>query len=139
MLDKTDYAILACLQSNARMQMKEIGERVHMTGQAVANRIARLEELGVLLGYTVKLDESKLEKPFEAMVTVFLTSTSNSHAAFRKWALNEPAITELHRVTGDGCYWLKVRYSDPAGLSVFLEDMLRFGNYRVNNSLEKLK
>ncbi|MFF2890343.1 Lrp/AsnC family transcriptional regulator [Paenibacillus sp. NPDC057967] len=71
MLDKTDYAILACLQSNARMQMKEIGERVHMTGQAVANRIDRLEELGVLLGYTVKLDESKQEKPFEAMVTVF--------------------------------------------------------------------
>ncbi|MFF2890342.1 Lrp/AsnC ligand binding domain-containing protein [Paenibacillus sp. NPDC057967] len=51
--------------------------------------------------------------------------TSNSHASFREWALTEPAITELHRVTGEGCYWLKVRYSNPAG---FLENMLRFGN-----------
>lgn len=137
MLDKTDYAILSCLQSNARMQMKEIGERVHMTGQAVANRIVRLEELGVLLGYTVRLDESKLEKPFEAMVTVFLTS--NHHTAFREWAISESDITELHRVTGEGCYWMKVRYGDPAGLSAFLEEMLRFGNYRINNSIEKLK
>lgn len=137
MLDNTDYAILSCLQSNARMQMKEIGERVHMTGQAVANRIARLEELGVLLGYTVRLDESKLEKPFEAMVTVFLTS--NNHSAFREWAMSEPSITELHRVTGEGCYWLKVRYGIPAGLSAFLEEMLRFGNYRINNSIEQLK
>lgn len=137
MLDQTDYAILACLQENARMQLKEIGERVHMTGQAVANRIARLEETGVLLGYTVRIDETKLEKPYEALITVFLKS--GDQAAFRAWAAAEPSVTELHRVTGEGCYWLKARYRDPAGLSDFLEELVRFGNYKVSTSIGRLK
>lgn len=136
-MDATDYAILEALRDNARMQWKEIGERVHLTGPAVANRIARLEELGVLQGYTTRVDEAKLGRSFEALVTVFLQS--NEHTAFRDWALGESAVTELHRVTGEGCYWMKLRHRDPDELSALLERLIRFGNYRVNGSIGRLK
>jgi Lrp/AsnC family leucine-responsive transcriptional regulator len=53
MIDAIDIEIIRCLQSNSRIQWKQIGEQIHMTGQAVANRIQRLEELGVIEGYTV--------------------------------------------------------------------------------------
>lgn len=48
MVDKIDLEILNWLQQDSRMQWKEIGEKVHLTGQAVAARIRKLEEMGVI-------------------------------------------------------------------------------------------
>lgn len=63
MLDQTDLKILELLLSNSRMQWQEIGEQVHLTGQAVKNRIDRMEKLGVIEGYTAdRLTEYKTSK-----------------------------------------------------------------------------
>nr|MCX3331078.1 winged helix-turn-helix transcriptional regulator [Bacillus pacificus] len=51
MFDSTDFKIIKLLQENARMNWKEIGERVHLTGQAVGKRINKLEEAGVIQKY----------------------------------------------------------------------------------------
>lgn len=53
MIDNTDLEILKLLKSNCKMQFRDIGEVVHLTGQAVSNRISRMEHLGVIKGYTV--------------------------------------------------------------------------------------
>ena len=55
LFDSTDMAIIDLLRKNYRMQWREIGEQVHLTGQAVANRIRRMEELGLIKGYTTLL------------------------------------------------------------------------------------
>lgn len=55
-LDETDRRIVECLHENARMSMKEIGSRVFLSGQAVRNRIERMEDLGVLQRYTVNVN-----------------------------------------------------------------------------------
>ncbi|MBP1081478.1 Lrp/AsnC family transcriptional regulator [Bacillus capparidis] len=69
MIDHIDMEIIRCLQSNSRMQWKQIGQLVHLSGVAVANRIQRLEEIGVIEGYTVRLNEKLL-----GTFTVFLLS-----------------------------------------------------------------
>jgi Lrp/AsnC family leucine-responsive transcriptional regulator len=137
MLDPTDMAILRLLRQNARLQWKEIGEQVHLTGQAVAARIAKLQAQGVLKGFTVAVDEERLGRPLLAFVTVFMQSTD--HAGFQRFLAREPAVEEAFRVSGEGCYWLRVRCAAQPELTAFLDRLLAFGNYRVNLSLSQVK
>lgn len=137
MLDKTDLEIISLLKQNAIMQLKDIGERVHLTGQAVSNRIQRIEALGVIRGYTVKLDEEKLGKHLSAYITIFMKTTD--HAAFHKFINGSDAVTEADRISGDGCYIVKVNVSTQDELSQFLDSILQYGNYRVNISIGKIK
>ena len=58
MLDQTDMEIIKLLTQNSRMQWLDIGEIVHLTGQAVKNRVDRLEKLGIIEGYRVKLNSN---------------------------------------------------------------------------------
>ena len=137
MLDQTDVAILTLLRQNARLSWKEIGEQVHMTGQAVATRITKLQELGILQQFTVVVDESRMGRPLLAFVTVFMKSTD--HAGFARFLQGEPAVEEGHRVTGEGCYLLRVRCADQEALTQLLDRILHWGNYRVSLTLTRVK
>lgn len=62
-LDHIDYQILQLLSENARIQWKDLGNQIHMTGQAVGNRIKKLEDNGVIQAYSLVVDELKLGFP----------------------------------------------------------------------------
>lgn len=137
MLDETDMQILNLLKENSRMQWQEIGEMVHLTGQAVRNRINRMEKLGVIEGYTVKINSTMLGKKITAFVTVFMKTVD--HAAFQKYIHNNSLITAANRISGEGCYLLKVTATEQKELVDLLDEILQFGNYKVNISIEKVK
>jgi Lrp/AsnC family leucine-responsive transcriptional regulator len=137
MLDQTDLSILKMLQKNGRMQWREIGEEVHLTGQAVGNRIRRMEEMGVIRGYTAVIDPAKLGPILTALVTIFMKSTD--HLRFQQFIREREEIVEAHRVSGEGCYSLKVQVQDQAALNDLLDAILEYGNYRVNLSIGQLK
>jgi Lrp/AsnC family leucine-responsive transcriptional regulator len=137
MIDQTDLAILRLLRENARRQWKEIGERVHLTGQAVAARVRDLEEAGVIAGYTARVDEAKLGRPLTAFITVIMASAD--HAAFRRFLAGEERVAAAHRVSGDGCYWLRADLASAEELNALLERILRHGNYRLQLSTERIK
>ncbi|WP_242851358.1 AsnC family transcriptional regulator [Clostridium sp. DMHC 10] len=67
MLDKTDMEILDLLIENSRMQWQEIGDKVHLTGQAVKNRINKMEKLNIIEEYTLKVNLHKLGKGLIAL------------------------------------------------------------------------
>lgn len=137
MLDQTDKRILSLLTENSRMQLQEIGEEVHLTGQAVGNRIRRLEKLGVIEKYTVKINASKAGGEFTAFITVFMKT--NDHEAFRRFAAHSTYITELHKISGEGCYLFKATASSQNEIAGLLDEVLKFGNYKVNLSIEQIK
>lgn len=137
MLDQTDLEIIKLLQQNSRMQWREIGEAVHLTGQAVGNRIRRMEELGIITGYTVQINPDKLAPSLCALVTMFMTTTD--HQTFQQFVGERGEIEEAHRVSGEGCYSLKVRVSSQVALNQLLDDLLRYGNYRINMSIGQIK
>ena len=76
-LDHIDYQILQLLSENARIQWKDLGNQIHMTGQAVGNRIKKLEDNGVIHSYSLVVDELKLGFSF----TAFVISTRLSFSA----------------------------------------------------------
>lgn len=137
MLDQTDLEILSLLKDNSRIQWREIGEIVHLTGQAVANRIRRMEDMDIIEGYTVKLNQSKLGKNLIAFITVFMKSTD--HLSFQNFIKENEEILEGNRISGDGCYLLKANVSNDSALMKLLDKVLEYGNYRVNISIGKIK
>lgn len=137
MLDQTDRDILALLRADGRMQWREIGERVHLSGPAVASRIARMEREGVLRGFTVRIDDAALGQPIRAYVSVSMKSTR--HAEFRDFCRNEPMIRRADRISGQCCYLLTVAAVDADALNAFLERVLAHGNYSVNLSMGAVK
>ena len=137
MLDNTDIEILKLLTKNSMLQLQEIGEEVHLTGQAVRNRINRMEKLGVIEGYTIKINSNILGNKLIAYVTVFMKTTD--HLAFQKYIKNNLQIAEANRISGDGCYMLKVIAATQAEIVQVLNEILKYGNYKINSSIENIK
>jgi Lrp/AsnC family leucine-responsive transcriptional regulator len=137
MIDPTDIEIIKLLESNCKTQLQEIGAMVHLTGQAVKNRIIRLEKLGIIEGYSAKINSEKLGRKITAYVTVYMKS--NDHPAFQKFAGDNICISEVYRISGDGCYLLKISAADQNELTELLDNILKYGNYKVNLSIGKLK
>ena len=74
MLDNTDMRILDELSKNSRITMKELGEKVHLTGPAISARVAKLEDNGVIEGYTIKVNQVKLGCFIHAFITIITQS-----------------------------------------------------------------
>lgn len=133
-IDDTDLHILQILIKDAKRSHKEIGEDVHLTGQAVGARVRKMQDLGVIEGYTVKWNPGRLGLGLQAFVTVFLNS-GDRHVAFRAFIATREDIVEVHRISGEGCYLMRVRTGTTEQLNHLLEELLPYGNYRMNLSL----
>ena len=136
-LDKIDFQILRVLTENSRIQWKDLGEQIHMTGQAVGNRIKKLEENGVIKAYSLIIDEMKLGLIFTAFVIVYM-KTAN-HDSFIQFMNHRNEVVEAHRISGQGCYHLKIKVKSQEQLNLFLNKLLEHGNYNVNLSIQEIK
>jgi Lrp/AsnC family transcriptional regulator, leucine-responsive regulatory protein len=137
MIDKIDMDIIKILEENSKLQYKAIGEMVHLSGQAVSNRVSKLESLGVIKGYTIVVDNEKTGECVEAMITVFMKS--NDHFSFQSFIKKKQLVKEAHRISGDGCYALKVLTDSQDKLNLFLDELLKYANYRLQLSIGKIK
>lgn len=136
-IDETDYRIIRLLQKNARLPFKEIGEEVHMTGQAVGSRVKRLEELGVIEAYSLILNLEKLGQPITAVITMFMKTTR--HVDFQQYVRDHPSVHECFRTSGEGCYVMKASFPSNEALNDMLDQLLRFGNFKVSLSIMRVK
>jgi Lrp/AsnC family transcriptional regulator, leucine-responsive regulatory protein len=136
-LDHIDFQILHLLTENSRIQWKDLGSQIHMTGQAVGNRIKKLEESGVIQAYSLIVDEMKLGLVYTAFVIIHM-KTAN-HDAFIRFIHDRKEIVEAHRVSGEGCYHLKIKVYSQEQLNLFLNKILDYGNYSLNLSIQEIK
>lgn len=122
-LDKKDIEILNLLQLNARMTVKEIAERIHLTTTPVHERIKRLEESGVIKQYATLVDPAFVGKNLTVICYVSLREhTKNAGLKFIK-AINELSeIIECYSISGEFDFMLKV----------IVEDMNSYYNFHVN-------
>ncbi|MEH7333040.1 Lrp/AsnC family transcriptional regulator [Neobacillus drentensis] len=136
-LDQIDFQILRLLTENSRIQWKDLGEKIHMTGQAIGNRIKKLEESGVIKAYSLIVDEMKLGLIFTAFVIIHM-KTAN-HDLFIRFIKERNEVVEAHRISGKGCYHLKVIVKSQDQLNLFLNKLLEHGNYSLNLSIQEIK
>ena len=118
-LDRSDRAILALLQADARMSNAEIARRVHLAPSAVYERIRKLENKGVILGYEARIDPKALGLNLTAFVFVRTDDRWGELDAAKALA-KAPEVQEVHAIAGDDCYLVKVRARDPEELRAIL-------------------
>ncbi|HWA15756.1 MAG TPA: Lrp/AsnC family transcriptional regulator [Gemmatimonadales bacterium] len=127
MLHPTDLAILRLLQANARISNADIARQLDMAPSAILDRIRKLEQRGVIQGYTARLDPSAVGLGLTAFVLVRTEERVGSGSIGQ--ALSRiPEVQEIHHVAGEDCYLVKVRVPDTAGLSRLLRE--RFGRLK---------
>ena len=137
MIDEIDLQIIQLLKENSRLQWKEIGEIIHMTGQGVANRIRKMEDLGIIEKYTLKVNEKKLGMELTGFITIHMKTTN--HKRFVDFLNSQESVVEAHRTSGGGCYMVKVVMMGSDQLNKFLEALLEYANYSIVLSIDKLK
>lgn len=120
-MDETDRKILRILQTNARTSNSEIARQLGMVPSAILERIRKLEERGVLLGYEAKVNPAALGLNLVAFISVRTADRTHDFEAAEKLK-KFPEVLEVHNIAGEDCYLVKVRVSDVTALRDFLHD-----------------
>jgi Lrp/AsnC family leucine-responsive transcriptional regulator len=123
-LDVQDRRILELLQENGRTPQQEIARAIGLSQPAVAERIRKLEDRGVILRYVAQVDPEQLGKDITAFVGVGIEHPK-FFDGFVKSVLKMPDIQECHRVAGQDSYLLKIRTRNTKTLDKLLVDGVR--------------
>ena len=137
MFDELDLKIIDILKMNSKISLKVIGESIHLTPQAVSNRIIRLQDLGLITQYTIYTNDALLGKNITAYITIFMKTTK--HDQLKKFIKSNSIIEEAHRISGDGCYLLKVICCTMDEINLLLDHISEYGTYRLNLSTSTIK
>ncbi|MNH77970.1 HTH-type transcriptional regulator LrpC [compost metagenome] len=136
MLDHTDMKILDELSKNSRITMKELGEKVHLTGPATSARVAKLEDSGVIEGYTIKVNRVKLGCYIHAFITIITESIFHQpYLSFIK--TQEEYLINNYKISGDGCYILECNFPSTELMNQFLEELNKYANYKLSIVINK--
>jgi Lrp/AsnC family transcriptional regulator, leucine-responsive regulatory protein len=129
-LDSLDWQLLRELQHDARLSYNALAQRVGLSAPAVAERVRRLEEAGVIAGYRAEVDPVKVGLPLTAVVQLHcapgkcLLKTASA-AAF-------PEIIEVLKVSGPHCTVLKVVAASIPHLEEFFERLGQHGELQTS-------
>ncbi|MEU8519100.1 Lrp/AsnC family transcriptional regulator [Streptomyces sp. NBC_01216] len=104
--DATDWRIIEALQDQGRASFAELARTVSMSASAVTDRVRRLEESGVIAGYTAVVEPERLGLPVLAFIR--LRYPNGNYKPFHDLLDATPEVLEAHHVTGDDCFVLKV-------------------------------
>ncbi|KGR79008.1 Lrp/AsnC family transcriptional regulator [Ureibacillus manganicus] len=136
MLDHTDMKIIEELSKNSRIKMKELGELVHLTGPATSARVVKLEENGVIEGYTIKVNRGKLGYNIHAFITIITESIFHQpYLSFIK--TKDKYIINNYKISGDGCYILECQFPSTEIMNKFLEELNEYANYKLSIVIDK--
>jgi Lrp/AsnC family leucine-responsive transcriptional regulator len=124
LMDAIDQAILAELKKRSRASASDIGRRVNLSVPAVAERIRKLEQTGVIRQYTVRIDREKAGKGLLAFIFVNVDGTENIEP-FRSEITRYDCVLECYHVAGPYDYLLKVAVEDTKALELFLSATLK--------------
>ena len=106
-MDLIDYKILACLKENSRENATNIGAKINLSTSAVIERIKKLENLGVIEGYTTIINQAALGRDIMAFIYVSLEHPKYNQD-FIKLISENSSVAECHYVAGDFDFILKV-------------------------------
>ena len=125
LLDDTSWQILQALQDDARLSFAELGRRVRLSPPAVAERVHKIEEAGIITGYRAQVNAQKIGLPLMAMIG--LTTTPQQYPQIIALINDLPEVLECHHVTGNCSFSIKAIASSISHLESLIEQLSRFG------------
>jgi Lrp/AsnC family transcriptional regulator, leucine-responsive regulatory protein len=124
-LDDVDLRLVAELQADARLSFAELGRRVDLSAPAVAERLGRLEESGVITGYRAVVDPRALG--FTLGVIIRIRPAPRELRKVAELAQRTPEVVECHRITGEDCFFIKAHVRDVEHLEEVIDQFVIYG------------
>jgi Lrp/AsnC family leucine-responsive transcriptional regulator len=124
-LDGVNLRLLDELQADARLALAELGRRVGLSAPAVAERLARLEQAGVITGYRATVDPRALGYALTAVLRIRPAARELPKVA--QLARDTPEVVECHRITGDDCFLMRMHVRDVEHLEEVIDRFALFG------------
>jgi Lrp/AsnC family leucine-responsive transcriptional regulator len=125
LLDRIGLKILDVLQENARLPVSRIGRRVGLSAPAVAERIRKLEEAGIIKGYHAKIAPGAIGRTVSAFIN--LTTEPRNYPKVKSLAADMQAITSCHHISGEASFILHVQVEDLPALESVVERLSPYG------------
>lgn len=108
-IDEFDLKILTLLQANGRLSNQDLSDLVGLSASQCSRRRIALEQAGLILGYHARLAPEAMNTEMVAMIEVSLASHNpETTAVFESFVMQEAAIIDVYKTTGDADYGLKV-------------------------------
>lgn len=118
-MDQTDTALIALLRQNARLTVAVLAKKLKVSRGTVTNRLRKLEDDQVIVGYTVKLKPDAEPERIRAWMGVLVDG--NRTLAVVQSLLGEPRVVSLHDTNGRWDLWAELEVSSMVELSQLLE------------------
>lgn len=115
-LDETDLRILELMQNNARISNADLARELSMAPSAMLERVRKLEQKNVILGYTTQVNPGAVRQKLLAFIFI-RTKDGFGETGKTTQALSKiPEVQEVHHIAGEDCFLVKVRTEDAASL-----------------------
>jgi Lrp/AsnC family transcriptional regulator, leucine-responsive regulatory protein len=125
-LDAVDAAILQALAAAARIPMRDLARKIGLSAPSTTERVRRLEEAGVIEGYTVRVNPSAIGLPVGAILRI--RPMPGELARVAELLASLPEVIACDRVTGDDCFIAKALVSGMAELEVLINRLLPYAS-----------
>jgi Lrp/AsnC family transcriptional regulator, leucine-responsive regulatory protein len=125
LIDEVNLSLLGELQADARVSLAELGRRVGLSPPAVAERLQRLRDVGVITGYRTEVDPRALG--FALSVVLRVRPAPRQLAKVADVARESSEVVECHRITGEDCFFCKLHVRDVEHLEEVIDRFVPFG------------
>src|SRR5262245_65149290 len=125
LLDQIGWKLLHELQINGRISYAELGRRVGLTNPAVVERVKRMEEAGIIIGYHADIDPMKVGMPITAFIR--MSVVGDVFTKITAVVKNSPEVVECHRGTGADSFIMKVHVRSVEHLESLIDRVTPFG------------
>src|ERR1700732_642542 len=124
-LDQFDHKLLAALEADGRLTNAELAEKIGLSASQCSRRRIRLEETGIIEGYSARLNGGRLGIGLLALIQVTLSPHSKENARkFRHFVNGVEEIQEAYALTGDADYLLKIVATNLSGLAHLINGLI---------------
>jgi Lrp/AsnC family leucine-responsive transcriptional regulator len=129
-IDALNWKILQCLQDNARESFASIGRKVGLTPPAVAERVKKLEDLGIIRGYKAMVSHTLTGYQLKAVIT--LRAFMGKLKPFLETVKGFSEVINCYRVTGNENIVMEVVLKDQFHLERFIDKLIQYGETRTH-------
>lgn len=142
--DEIDILILNELQENSRLSIRELSKRINLSPPSVTERVRKLEDEGVIEGYTIKINKKKLGLTIDCIVKV--TMKNGGYEKFKLFIKDYKRSEWCYRIAGDGCFLVKLCVESLNEIEEFIssifeyaitETIIAFSEVTINDSIGK--
>jgi Lrp/AsnC family leucine-responsive transcriptional regulator len=129
-LDDINWKILKCLQKNARQSNTEIAKQVNISSPAVAERIRKMEDIGIIQGYHAKVSHYETGHQLKAIIT--LRAFMGRLKPFLEIVKNFDEVVNCYRITGNENIVMEVVLNNQKHLEKFIDQLITYGETRTH-------